>query len=117
MKPTSGIISMAIEEALLSPHRFRIGAVIYKKSHPLGSGHNERLKTHTRSPHPFKSIHAEFAAVMNSVERNGRWELSNYCSIYVHRLKLDGSSGLSKPCQWCDKMLAQLGIKDVHWSV
>lgn len=115
-RPNNGIIELAIDEARLSPHRFRVGAVVYHRAYRIGWGHNEHLKTHTKSPHPFKSIHAEFAAIMDSVSRDGKESIRG-ASIYVHRLKLDHSSGLAKPCEWCQKMLVQAGIKNIYWSV
>lgn len=117
MKPNRGIIELAIDEARKSPHRFRVGAVVYLRTDRLGWGHNEHLKTHTKSWHPFKSIHAEFSAVMDALAHCGRDALlDNGVSIYVHRLKLDDSTGLSKPCQWCDIMLKQVGIRNIYWS-
>ena len=117
MKPNRGIVELAIDEARKSPHRFRVGAVVYLRDHRLGWGHNEHLKTHTKSPHPFKSIHAEFAAILRAVSSSGRDVLSDRgVSIYVHRLKLDNSSGIAKPCEWCQKMLDQAGIRNIYWS-
>lgn len=117
MKPNRGIIELAIAEARKSPHRFRVGAVIYLRDYRLGWGHNEHLKTHTKSPHPFKSIHAEFAATLRAVSSCGVESLGDKgVSIYVHRLRLDNSQGLAKPCIWCQKMLSQAGIKNIYWS-
>lgn len=119
-KPNRGIIELAIDEARKSPHRFRVGAVIYQRDYRLGWGHNEHLKTHTKSPHPFKSIHAEFDALLHAVSCSGRESLLDRgVSIYVHRLKLDYSPGIARPCEYCNKMLLQAGImeQNIHWSV
>lgn len=117
MKPNRGIIELAIDEARKSPHRFRVGAVIYLRDYRMGWGHNEHLKTHTKSPHPFKSIHAEFDALLHAVSTCGVGSLMDRgVSIYVHRLKLDHSSGIAKPCEWCQKMLDQAGIRNIYWS-
>lgn len=117
MKPNRGIIELAIDEARKSPHRFRVGAVVYNRSYRMGWGHNEHLKTHTKSPHPFKSIHAEFAALLHTVSCGGTDYLRDRgVSIYVHRLKLDSSSGIARPCEFCQKMLDQAGIRNVYWS-
>ncbi len=115
MKPNNGIKELAIDEARKSPHRFRVGAVVYRRDYRIGWGHNEHLKTHTKSPHPFHSIHAEFAAIMDAISHDGKESIRG-ASIYVHRLKLDYSSGLAKPCYWCQGMLSQAGIKDIYWS-
>lgn len=82
------------------------------------AGYNRGQKTHPRSPHPYKSIHAEFDAVLGAVAMQGLqfgWDLRGY-KIYVHRLKRDGSDGLAKPCVWCQKMLDQVGIKEISYS-
>jgi deoxycytidylate deaminase len=117
MVPTT-IVNRAIKAAKYSTHRFRVGAVVYRNSQHWSSGYNQASKTHPRSPHPFRSIHAEFDAVLNMVSSNDSWwndELSD-CSIYVHRLKRNGESGLAKPCQWCQKMLDMVGIKEIYYS-
>lgn len=118
MRPSRGVVELAIDEARQSPHRVKVGAVIYDKTYRLGWGHNEHLKTHPRSPHPYSSIHAEFAAVLHAVSSNGRWDTYSKRgpSLYVHRLKLDYTPGLAKPCVWCQQMLAKLNIKDIYWS-
>lgn len=113
----SRVIERASRCAALSVHRFRVGAVVYKRG-SWSAGFNKANKTHPRSPHPYKSIHAEFAAVLGAVAMEGvqfGWDLTGY-SIYVHRLKRDGSAGLAKPCEWCQKMLAQVGIKEISYS-
>lgn len=116
------IVYAAKSMALGSLHRFRVGAVVYKGNKIIGWGYNKADKTHPKSFHPYKSIHAEFDAVLEAVwklglkldSRLGPF-LDDY-SIYVHRLKKDGSDGLAKPCQWCQKMLDQVGIKEIYYS-
>lgn len=118
MSPSKQVVSRAIEAAKFSEHRFRVGAVVYKDNRHWASGYNKAQKTHPDSPHPFKSIHAEFDAVMNMISGEDSWwheTLKDY-SIYVHRLKRDGSDGLAKPCCWCQKMLDMVGIKEIHYS-
>ena len=91
--------------------------MVYDGNYIMGRGYNDAIKTHPKSPHPFHSIHAEFAAILNAVGTNGLESVSNArASIYVHRIKADGSVGIAKPCIWCYKMLDQLPIKDVYWS-
>ncbi len=112
--PNETVKKLAAYEASLSDHRFRVGAVIYKKKAILGRGYNNGNKTHPRSPHPFKSIHAEFSAFLHSFRfRNDVVG----ASIYVHRLLANGLPGLSTPCPWCAELLRQVGIKDIYWSV
>src|SRR3990167_3376391 len=94
-----------------------VGAVFYDGKYILGRGYNDHRKTHPKSPHPFNTIHAEFGAFLDFGWNNSPGSVSKHVKLYVHRLKLDGSDGLAKPCQWCWGMISQLGIKDVRWSV
>ena len=118
MKPSRKLVNEAKGYAKYSNHeRVRVGAVIYRKDRPLGRGFNYGAKTHPKSPHPYRSTHAEFSALLDYVGTNGVQQVSKGLSIYVHRLKLDGSDGLAKPCQWCQKMLDSVGISEIYWSV
>jgi deoxycytidylate deaminase len=122
MKPSKAIIELATELSALSLARFRIGSVIYYKSSIVGEGFNDAIKTHPKSPHPWKVIDAEFAAVIDAVrgvkghgyERN----ILRDCSIYTHRIKRDGTPGLAAPCEFCAKMLDWVGISkgDIYYS-
>lgn len=117
MSVPNNVVEAAITQARLSMHRFRVGAVLYRKGRIIGSGRNDHIKTHPQSPHPFKTKHAEFSAFLDV----DFWNLSDPnvakdVSLYVHRLKADGSPGLSKPCFWCWGMINQLGIRNVDWS-
>lgn len=107
--------NLAYAEALSSTHKFRLGAVVYHKQAILGSGCNNHLKTHPKSPHPYKTIHAEFAAIIDALGNNWPDSVSN-SSLYVVRVKADGSLGYAKPCKYCQFMLAQVGIKKSYWS-
>lgn len=109
------IVELAIREAKQAQYRFRVGAVLYYgKNDIVGFGYNKPHKTHPRSFHPYKTIHAEFSAILDC-ERN--FGDPNGASIYVHRLKKDGSPGLAKPCEACETMLAWAGIKNVYYSI
>lgn len=111
------IIELAIKEAEKVAFKFRVGAVIYHRArYVVGRGYNKPHKTHPKSFHPYKTIHAEFDAILNlGSYESGIWELDG-ASIYVHRLKKDGSPGLAKPCEACATMLAWAGIKNVYYS-
>lgn len=110
------IKNLAFAEALNSEHRFRLGAVVFNKKHILGSGYNDHIRTHPKSPHPYKTIHAEFAAVIDSLSNNWPSRVSG-SSLYVVRLKADNSLGMAKPCKYCQFMLSQVGIRKIYWSV
>jgi deoxycytidylate deaminase len=86
------------------------GAVLVRKGKVLGLGFN-RFKTHSRSNHPFKMIHAELSAILSS----GLEDLSG-CQLYVVRKRKNGELANSKPCQFCEKMLKLLQVDVVYYS-
>jgi len=109
MKPS--YFKLAEKLAQKSDHPIhRHGAVIVSGNKILGLGFN-KYKTHSRSTHPFKMIHAELSAVISS----GLENLTN-CDIYIFRRRKDGLLGNSKPCYSCQSMLKSLNIKRVFYS-
>ena len=56
------------------------------------------------------SEHAEVAALRQIKDTRG-------VTLYVLRVRKDGSSGLSKPCSRCADYIAKSGIKKVIYSV
>lgn len=89
----------------------QMGAVLVKKNKVVSFGFNSS-KTHCKSNTPFKSIHAEFSAILVA----GLKDLSQH-EIYIHRNRKDGSLGEAKPCIHCEHMLKSMGIKKVHYTV
>ena len=94
-----------------STHRdHHIGAVIVKKNKVVSVGFN-KAKTHPKSPHNFKHIHAELDAILGVP-----LELLKGAEIYTYREKKDGSLGTSKPCSSCRSMLYLAKIKRCYFS-
>lgn len=90
-------------------HSHKLGCVIAKGSKVLGVGFNV-LKTHPKSPHPFKSIHAEFmAAIKADMQIKG-------ATVYVFRQQKNGSWATAKPCASCFEFLMNCGVKEVVYS-
>lgn len=117
--PRNSILSLAIRAAERSKDRWRVGAVIYSGSRILGIGSNDMTRTHTRSGHPFKTIHAETAALLRAANGNAgsfRGFLRG-SRIYVHRLRRDGLPGLAAPCQHCQSTLRFAGISRIEYSL
>jgi len=56
------------------------------------------------------SEHAEVAALRQIKDPRG-------VTLYVVRVRPDGSSGLSKPCPACAEYISRMGIKKVVYSV
>ena len=112
---SSGIIKRCLEECEKSTYRFRIGAVIFKGSRIISSGHNG-IRSVSQIKDKFKkyenSLHAEQAALMNI-----DWNKVKGCSILV--MKISPSKGIlsmSKPCEICQKLLEHIGIKTIYYS-
>ena|SRR3990167_9795529 len=100
----------------MSEHRvYRHGCIITpKKGSRMRYYGTNRLKTTPGSPKPFKTICAEFDAVLNA-SRHGVEDFSKYV-IYVARYGRDGTIRNSKPCQWCSDMIKKLKFKKAVWS-
>ena len=104
------LLSLAKKLSLKSNHHTHIhGCVIAKGNKVLGTGFNT-LKTHPASPHNWKSIHAEFMAVL-SANFNVRG-----ATVYVFRQQKDGSPAMSRPCSSCWKYLKDQGVKNVVYT-
>lgn len=90
-------------------HTHKMGCVITKGNRVLGTGFNT-TKTHTKSPHRFKSIHAEFMATLSA-----NYDIKG-ATVYVFREQRDGKWAMAKPCQDCWAFLMECGIKKVVYS-
>lgn len=88
----------------------RLGCVIAKKNEVLGVGFN-RNRTHPKSLHPYKSLHAELDAVLGVP----RWKLQG-ATAYVYREYKNGHPALAKPCEYCYNTLMAVGVKEVIYT-
>src|SRR6266850_2006438 len=86
------------------------GAVVAKRGKLLGIGFNKR-RSHPASNARFNNMHAEFSAILNCNNE----DLSN-CDIYIYRENKEGSLAMSKPCEFCSKMIKQIGIKNIYYT-
>lgn len=107
------LTKIAINEARKSPHRQRIGAVIFDKNGIVSSGYNQvrsarsLTKKFIRWPH---SIHAEIDAIIKA-----KVSLKNK-NIIVIRLNKQGIFRLAKPCQHCQLYIEHVGITGILYS-
>lgn len=92
-------------------HSYKMGCVIVNKNKVVSLGIN-KIKTHTKSPHRFKMLHAEIDAVLGIDQE----ELKG-CTAYVYRGTKDGKPAMSKPCPACQTILKEAGIKQVYYTV
>lgn len=110
MSKDARFLKLAKKESTKSNHAdYKIGCVITKKSQIIATGYN-LYKTHTKSPHPYKSIHAEFMAAMNA-----GFDLSG-CTVYVFREHKNGTWAMARPCSSCWKFLMKCGAKRTIYS-
>lgn len=113
MKVSNRIYQLAQKLARKSDHHsYRLGCVIYRNGDIIGLGFNQ-LKTHPKSPHPWHSIHAEFAAALEALNRKDSLK-GYYC--FVYRENVSGKIGMAKPCTSCMKFLFELGIEKVFYT-
>ena len=96
--------------SLSDHHQHSIGSVVVKKNKVISVGYNS-LKTHTQSPHAFKSTHSEFKACwgVDPIDLKG-------ASIYIYRQRRNGSLALARPCSSCYSFLKSVGIKYIYYT-
>lgn len=94
-----------------SDYFHQLGAVIVKKNDVLGFGYNKPHKTHPRSNNRFKTIHAELDAIIG-LSKDDLYG----ATIYVYREHANGSPANSKPCQYCQMLIKEAGIKKVCYT-
>jgi len=110
--------NLAMSEALKSSCEFRLGAVVFKgRKHILAVGHNHR-RTHPlakcirEDESEANTTHAELDALIGC-----RWYDSvQGASIFVARLRADGSAGTARPCDQCQNILRETGIKRMYYT-
>lgn len=68
------------------------------------------MKTHPKSPHEFKSVHAEFMAVADA-----DFDIEG-ATAYIFREHKNGTMAMAKPCESCWKFLMEHGVKSVVYS-
>lgn len=92
--------------------RARMGAIITKGGRIISSATNQtRYSKHAYAN--WESIHAEEAAIIRVLRQpNGLSKLAG-ATLYVTRIKKDGTTGLAKPCSNCLSLINSVGIKKV----
>lgn len=112
---TSGILKLALEEAEASTYKVRIGAVIFKGSRILASGHNgiRSSRIHPLHKHYKNALHAEQDAILKIKD----WSTLKGCSILVIKVsKTKGNLSMARPCEMCQQLLNHVGIKTMYFS-
>jgi tRNA(Arg) A34 adenosine deaminase TadA len=105
-----------------------LGCVLVSKNRVVAYAPNTD-KTDPNAPIVYKegskiyhqSCHAEFAALKNL---DGNWirnknkpPLFSHITLYVARLKANGTPAMARPCEHCQSLLKAYGIKTVVYTV
>lgn len=115
-------LNLARQQAIIAQLKDKHGAVIVKKNRVLSVGKNIP-KTHPKQKHynnyqnkkhevMHHYMHAEFSA-LNQID--DKIDLSD-ATIYIYKIKKDGSQSLSRPCSGCMKAITERGIKEMVYS-
>lgn len=94
--------------AMKSPSWPRLGCVIVKKGRVVGMGFNNTRKTHPKANTPYKTIHAEFQAMLGVDPKDLDGAIA-----FVYREDAQGNPIISAPCEFCQQALKEAGIKKV----
>ena len=103
-------LELAKKEALKSKYVMRVGAIIVRKGTVVGRGFNQ-LRHTSKAKTAWPSVHAEVAAILSTSKR-----LLKKSTIYVYRIKKDGTQGLSKPCAYSTAMILFLSLKTIVYT-
>jgi len=99
---------LAEKIAYKSDHRVKIGAVLVNKGQVLNVGYNKVGKTHPRYDW---FLHAELDACLGI----HRHDLSG-ASLYLFRINRLGTIFNCRPCETCQSVLKELGVKSVCYT-
>lgn len=101
-------IAKSISKHSDHPHH-KLGAVISKGNRVISLGFNKN-KTHTRSNHNWKRLHAEISAIIKAKQ-----DITN-CYIYIYRETKDGQIAMARPCCSCMQAIKEAGIKKIFYT-
>lgn len=108
-------LKIARKVAMKSICRYRLGAVLVKGGAIINFGYN-RTGHHNliekKKTRDIDQLHAEVDAVLGIAKIETR-----KCDIWIARIKNDDQLGLAKPCEMCQLILKEMGIRRVFYSI
>lgn len=110
-------IDLAIRMAHKGIGKFRLGAVLTKRNRVISTGSNNMRKSHPKMKAHFDKlgwwvgIHAEVDACLGVPKSD-----LEGATIYVGRIRKDGTVALAKPCKFCQRFLSGVGVTEVHYT-
>lgn len=78
------------------------------KTHPLAAKFQRNSKSFY--------LHSEIDAIVNAIRSGKTYSDFQDSTLYVARVKRDGSTGLAKPCVGCQRAIAHFGITNVYFT-
>lgn len=104
-------------------HKTRLGCVVVYKNKVISVGWNmnktnplqKELNTYRGfdSTSAYNSLHAEVHALLKCKNLDIDWRRVN---LFVYRIKKDGTRGMAKPCEACQALIRNMGIREVYYS-
>lgn len=103
----------------------RLGAVLIYKGKVMSVGWNStktsplqlQLNRHRGyeidASETHNTLHAEVACLAKVRDLNIDW---GRASLFVYRIKKDGSSGMARPCTGCQALIKSMGIKNIYYT-
>ena len=103
----------------------RLGAVLIYKGKVMSVGWNSTKTSplqrqlncyrgyNVDASEAHNTLHAEVACLTKARDLDIDW---GRASIFVYRIKKDGSPGMSRPCKGCQALIKSMGIKNVYYS-
>lgn len=101
-------LSAASKLAQTSDNRFKMACIAVRSGSVLGADINVTKRSPTTPPNRF-STHAEIGAIKACSDPSGS-------TLYISRLKLDGSTAIARPCSWCMQHLISNDIYRVVYT-
>lgn len=111
----SNIIDIAAGLICNSDKHRHISFIIYK-NRIVSIGYSQARKTDPmakRYGHRFSSIHSELHSIKKFPFRPSKLAK---CMMVNIRIMANGSIGISKPCENCQKLLIDFGLKAVYYT-
>ena len=90
-----------------------VGWNLGEKTHPLQKEFNKYRGYDPNDSTAFNTLHAEIHALLKINGLDIDWRKA---TVFVSRVKKDGSKGLAKPCKACETYMRELGIKNVYYT-
>lgn len=94
--------------AQTSDNRFKMACIAVRGGSVLGADINVTKKHPTTPPNRF-STHAEIGAMKACSDATGT-------TLYIARLKVDGSTALARPCSWCMQQIQKNEVYRVVYT-